>query len=76
MHFMTSKWSTKRSGFVIFHILKTMYLQQLKGMRSAKLGIYVKGVTLLIEGIHLSNRVYKKGKGLDLGAEPTRITLY
>jgi len=36
----------------------------------------VKRVTLLIEGIHLSNRVYKMGKGLDLGAEPTRIKLY
>ena len=39
MHFMTSKWSTKRSGFVIILILKTMYLQQLKGMRSSKLGM-------------------------------------
>ena len=37
---------------------------------------FVKRVPLLIEGIHLSKKVYKKGKGLDLGAEPTRIKLH
>ena len=41
----------------------------------------MKRLPLLIEGIQkgyvfLSKRVYKKGKGLDLGAEPTRIKLY
>ena len=41
----------------------------------------MKRVPLLIEGIQkgylfLSKRVHKKGKGLHLEAEPTRIKLY
>ena len=33
------KKSSKRSGFVIFPILKTLHLHQLKGMQSSKLGM-------------------------------------
>ena len=50
MHFMAVEKS-KRPGFVIFHILKTVYLQQLiKGNQIFKLGMW-KGSHLSIEGI-------------------------
>ena len=38
MHFMAVKKLTRRSGFVIYLLLKTVHLQQLKGMQSSKLG--------------------------------------
>ena len=48
-------------------------------MQSSKQGMW-KGYHLSIEGItkgepQLSKMAYKKGKGLDLGAEPPRINI-
>lgn len=34
---MVGKKSSKRSGFVIYYVLKTVHLQQVKGMQSSKL---------------------------------------
>ena len=34
---MVEKKSSKRSGFVIYYVLKTAHLQQVKGMQSSKL---------------------------------------
>jgi len=39
MHFRAVKKLTKPSGFVIYVLLKTVHLQQLKGMQSSKLGM-------------------------------------
>ena len=63
MHFMAVKKSRKRFGLVInIHILKTVHLQQLKGMQSSKVCergtpfIYL----LLTNGTFLSKVVYKR----------------
>ena len=39
MHFMAVKKSIKRSGLRYMYILKKVHLQELKGMRSSKLGM-------------------------------------
>ena len=57
--------SRKRSGFVIYHILETMHLQQ--GMQSSELG-YVKGVPFVnrryAKGVPLFQKYHIKGSGI------------
>ena len=53
------------------HILNTVHLQQLKGMRISKLGMWM-GYNLSIEGIQqgylfLSKMVYRRVRGWTLG---------
>ena len=49
----------KFSGFVIYSYLKTVHLQQLKGVQSCKLGMW-KGCYLSMEGIRKEYRFWKK----------------
>jgi len=54
----------------ITHIKKTGHLQQLKGMHCSKLGMW-KGYHLSVDAVYEGSTFpVKKGKGLDLGAEP------
>ena len=73
------KKSSKRSGFVIYYVLKTVHLQQVKGMQSSKL-VMSKGYNLFnrryTKGVHfLSKHGIQKVKGLDLGASPYKTFL-
>ena len=71
--------SPKSSDFVVDSFQKRLHSQQLKGLKkSNKLGKR-KGYHLSIQGyekgIFLVKNGIKKGKGLELGAEPPRIKL-
>ena len=74
MHFMVVKKSRKRSGFFIYSYFKESVFTAVK--RDAKFyARYVKGVPFVnrrcMKGPpFLSQLVYKRDKGLDLGAEP------
>ena len=61
------------------HILKAIHLQQLKGIKSSKLGLW-KGYHLSIEGIRKGflfyQKWYIKGKGLELVVESTRLNFF
>ena len=56
-------WWKKFLVFWLFHILKTMHLQQLKGMQSSRPGLFCK-------------RLHENGMELDLGAEPPLVELF
>ena len=64
---MAVKKSNNRSAFWIIHSWKKVHLQQLKGVQYSKQGMW-KGY------IFWQKWYIKAGKGLDLGAEPPRLT--
>ena len=67
MKFMAVIKSKKWSGFVIYLYLKTVHLQQLKGVLTIGKGVPLVNRRYMIGVPFLSNMVYKRLRGWALG---------